>query len=335
MNASSSKTMVALMNIRWAESKECRYEFNIATRSLLTKGFPQIIPVILEQFDFNKYPLITGVMANTNAIFYNSKDPTETWNKVLAAVQTSVQPYVPGGSAVISVPTATTLPEQLPEKISEWTIKHVSQWVQSLNLPGSPKDAFEINWVDGQTLLELTIQDMQESLKFTNLQAKRMLREITEYKNRPPTTPLPAATTRTKAQKLSGAMLRMGGSVTSAMVGAVPAKLNILKSKSGFLTGVWEGWYDYDSNNTRDKVFMDVTMIGSIISGYGTDQVGDFLVQGSYDDEQLTCCWDKAYIGAHTVYYTGKLEGGKTIKGKWNIPGSVSGKFEMTYKPKK
>jgi len=69
-------------------------------------------------------------------------------------------------------------------------------------------------------------------------------------------------------------------------------------------------------------------------------------VQGTYDDTDLSIVWDKtyahiikilsfdkknSYIGAHTVYYKGKLVG-KSIVGTWDIQvGYEGGTFELIY----
>ena len=37
VNAAGSKALIALMNTRWAESKECRYEFNIGMKLIWRK----------------------------------------------------------------------------------------------------------------------------------------------------------------------------------------------------------------------------------------------------------------------------------------------------------
>lgn len=49
VNASGSKTLIALMNVRWAESKECRYEFNIGMFSFPSLPFFEMALLIMIQ----------------------------------------------------------------------------------------------------------------------------------------------------------------------------------------------------------------------------------------------------------------------------------------------
>jgi len=322
INAAGSKAMVALMNIKWAESKECRYEFNIALRTHLTKGAPAIIPIIVENFDWNAYPLLIGVMSNTNAIFYNPKSPQTTWEQVIGALASFG--ILPGSfpsehKQVVPISSDTVNVTELPEKISEWNSKHVAQWLRALDFQ-APVEAFQSNWVDGPILLEITQQDLVDSLKLTNLQAKRLMREITSVKK--------------VAEK--SAQTQNGASGVPIIRGNTQTK--ICHSKQGFVTGIWEGYYQYplseSPNNSRDPTNMDVTMVAGVIAGYGSDVEGEFLIQGVYDDETLSISWDKTYVGKHTILYQGKLHNHCTIEGSWKskLCPDFGGPFALTKK---
>ena len=80
-------------------------------------------------------------------------------------------------------------------------------------------------------LLDLTQQELQESMKFTGLQAKRLLRELNDFKNKRTVRMSPA--TPTRSEKISGRLIKMSSAVASTVVGAVPSKVNIMKSKKG------------------------------------------------------------------------------------------------------
>lgn len=304
VNASGSKTMIALMNVRWAESKECRYEFNIALRSQLTKGLPHIIPIVLESFDFNTYPLITGVMANTNAIFYNPKDPNSTWGQVVDSLSSVlVNPTTP--EVKLSTVASFGGDESFPENVADWQSEHVGAWFHSLNLPNSSKDIFLSNWVDGPMLLEMTIDEMKDSLQLSGLQAKRLTREINSLKS---------SSCSQSTEEIEEAAPNVGQ----------------FKSLKGFATGLWKGFFMYKGKSSRDDTSMDVTMVAGIVAGYGTDTVGDFHVQGTYSDDNLSITWDKSYIGKHVVYYNGTLKG-NTITGEWHTSASWYGSFQLTF----
>jgi len=312
VNASSSKAFIALMNIKWAESKECRYEFNIATRSSLTKGIPNLIPIVLEQFDWNAYPLLIGLMANTNAIFYDAKHPNLSWEKVVASLKehgvhgaSNVANPAKSKASAEAVPISPDTKEDLPEDIETWNIRHVAQWVQSLDFK-PPKEPFVDNWVNGAILLEISEKDMVESLKFTPLQAKRLMKEVISL-------------IKSSNAKKDG---------DEHQVSLTPTQ----HSKKGFRTGSWTGWYESGKPPKRDPTSMDITMVAGLIAGYGTDKVGDFLIQGVYDDDQETFKYDKTYIGAHCIIYEGKIIAG-VLQGRWSSKSQASwnGPFMLQY----
>ena len=52
------------------------------------------------------------------------------------------------------------------------------------------------------------------------------------------------------------------------------------------------------------------------VSGDGNDEVGLFVIRGSYDIANRECNWTKTYPGSHEVYCRGFPEG-KGIWGTW------------------
>lgn len=46
----------------------------------------------------------------------------------------------------------------------------------------------------------------------------------------------------------------------------------MLITKIGFATGIWEGFFEYDSGR-KGETSMDVTMIAGVVAGYGSDSV--------------------------------------------------------------
>jgi len=85
--ASKSAVFLAFINEAWAKSKECQFEFNVALRKNLTKGRPEIIPVIVGQFDLDAYPAVDGMLCNTNALFLpNPDDSGDCFDKILHSI---------------------------------------------------------------------------------------------------------------------------------------------------------------------------------------------------------------------------------------------------------
>ena len=63
------------------------------------------------------------------------------------------------------------------------------------------------------------------------------------------------------------------------------------------------------------------------IRGEGTDYVGPWVAEGSYDLKSRQCQWNKQYLGKHNVLYQG-LIGDTGIQGNWEIT-FVSGPFHI------
>ena len=82
-------------------------------------------------------------------------------------------------------------------------------------------------------------------------------------------------------------------------------------------SGAWRGFYSY-SFGDRHRMQLDLLFSGGILAGDGVDDVGSFLINGSYDPESGTCRWIKSYIGSHDVAYSGTRDG-KGIAGTWQL----------------
>ena len=63
------------------------------------------------------------------------------------------------------------------------------------------------------------------------------------------------------------------------------------------------------------------------VSGDGSDDIGQFVITGRFDEINGECYWTKAYIAGHDVYYRGFREG-KGIWGLWELP-TESGGFHI------
>jgi len=70
-----------------------------------------------------------------------------------------------------------------------------------------------------------------------------------------------------------------------------------------------------------------LTFSNHTISGDGSDDIGQFVITGRFDETNGECYWTKAYIAGHNVYYRGFREG-KGIWGLWELP-NESGGFQI------
>ena len=92
----------------------------------------------------------------------------------------------------------------------------------------------------------------------------------------------------------------------------------------------WAGWYE-QFGNKHDVSFQNMGMTPEgKIEGGGKDPVGEFVITGQINGSEVH--FDKAYKGAHTVKYSGKIENA-IISGKWEVSGATGG-FEIRMKTK-
>jgi len=71
-----------------------------------------------------------------------------------------------------------------------------------------------------------------------------------------------------------------------------------------------------------------LTFVSGRLTGDGIDDIGLFVINGSYDAGKLECWWTKRYPGSHSVIYHGFREG-KGIWGTWEIPPLSKGGFHI------
>ena len=82
-------------------------------------------------------------------------------------------------------------------------------------------------------------------------------------------------------------------------------------------SGAWRGFYRYGAGD-RHVMQLDLLFSRGILAGDGVDDVGSFLINGSYDQVSGTCRWIKTYIGSHDVTYSGARDG-NGIAGTWQL----------------
>lgn len=95
-----------------------------------------------------------------------------------------------------------------------------------------------------------------------------------------------------------------------------------------FPSGPWVGYYTYSASPGRHRMDLALQFHEGRMSGSGTDDIGPFLVSGSYDAKELEVTWWKTYPGSHRVWYRGFREG-KGIWGTWEIPPAGKGGFQI------
>jgi hypothetical protein len=84
-------------------------------------------------------------------------------------------------------------------------------------------------------------------------------------------------------------------------------------------SGPWRGYWQqayYGRQSMRDFV---LNFQGGDIRGHGTDIVGPFTFQGTYDLETGHVQLTKQYIDQHQVHYVGQGDGEGSIFGTWSM----------------
>lgn len=95
-----------------------------------------------------------------------------------------------------------------------------------------------------------------------------------------------------------------------------------------FPSGPWRGFYVYPGNHNRHRMDLTLTFGGERLRGDGRDDIGIFVIRGSYSRETLDVNFVKTYPGSHDVYYKGCRDG-KGIWGTWEITSNL---FSLTLK---
>jgi hypothetical protein len=97
------------------------------------------------------------------------------------------------------------------------------------------------------------------------------------------------------------------------------------KEDPGFPSGPWTGFYVYSARpQRRHRMDLDLTFASGRVAGDGLDDIGRFLIRGSYDVGAGDCHWVKTYVGAHRVFYRGYQEG-RGIWGLWELDADRGG----------
>lgn len=84
----------------------------------------------------------------------------------------------------------------------------------------------------------------------------------------------------------------------------------------------WKGYYEqYGQKHPMNfSNFHANPSPGGLIQGTGTDEVGEFTFNGSFNQNATMVRFSKAYKGAHTIYYQGDVQQNPpAIRGFWGF----------------
>jgi hypothetical protein len=89
-------------------------------------------------------------------------------------------------------------------------------------------------------------------------------------------------------------------------------------------SGRWSGYYLYGHGGSRHCMKLTLAFSANrAIDGDGVDDIATFVITGRFDVVTTAACWTKAYVGMHTVEYSG-LYCRRAICGDWTLPESAT-----------
>ncbi|MEM9929096.1 MAG: hypothetical protein AAF840_04720 [Bacteroidota bacterium] len=96
-----------------------------------------------------------------------------------------------------------------------------------------------------------------------------------------------------------------------------------------FPSGPWEGFYLYGAGpmSTRHEMNFHLDFEDGRVTGSGSDDIGGFTWEGTYDTTTFVCQMVKQYV-SHPVHYRGMADE-SGIYGQWQIPPFSSGGFHI------
>lgn len=96
-----------------------------------------------------------------------------------------------------------------------------------------------------------------------------------------------------------------------------------------FPSGIWDGFYLYASGpqSQRHEMYFYLDFTDGRLTGSGSDHVGGFTWDGTYDVTTFKVRGIKHY-GSHDVIYEGMADE-SGIYGRWSIPPFSSGGFHI------
>lgn len=90
-------------------------------------------------------------------------------------------------------------------------------------------------------------------------------------------------------------------------------------------SGRWRGYYFYGYAGLKHHMSLNLTfMSDGKIEGEGIDDIAPFAIDGRFDCVTSAANWIKAYVGMHTVKYSG-VYCQQAICGDWTLDGSTGG----------
>jgi hypothetical protein len=94
-------------------------------------------------------------------------------------------------------------------------------------------------------------------------------------------------------------------------------------------SGKWRGYWEQQVYGRQPMHDLELQFGDGLVTGHGTDIIGAFVFDGSYDTRGNVTL-TKKYLGRHSVHYQGVYDGEGTIHGIWTIVPYWQGKFALS-----
>jgi len=90
-------------------------------------------------------------------------------------------------------------------------------------------------------------------------------------------------------------------------------------------SGPWTGYYLYGHDGLKHGMRLNLTFTADGgIQGDGVDDIAPFVIHGRFDRTTSAANWSKAYVGMHTVEYSG-IYCQRRICGDWTLERATGG----------
>src|SRR5580693_6256249 len=90
-------------------------------------------------------------------------------------------------------------------------------------------------------------------------------------------------------------------------------------------SGPWTGYYLYGHAGPKHRMRLGLAFTpDGKIRGEGVDDIAPFIIDGFFNGATREANWTKAYVGMHTVRYSG-IYSARSICGNWFLAGLTGG----------
>lgn len=136
--AASSRYFIPLIDLAWADSRECEFETNIALRNSLIQSRPVIAPVVPDPSQFNalnEKAVVMGIFCTANAEFVDPDNPEQSFERLVQSIIAQTAPQYDTTVGKQDETTSTASPPPVTRSTSssvEARLQSIENGIESL-----------------------------------------------------------------------------------------------------------------------------------------------------------------------------------------------------------